>query len=68
MSNSSDSKIEAIEAIQDVGAKSVSVDGVTTQFDFEQLRRRKRELDAASNDPAAKARRPRSSSIDLSNV
>lgn len=58
--------ISEIELIQNEGASTVSFDGVTVVRDFDELRRRKRELQDGDDDAATRARRPRLSSINLS--
>ncbi len=57
-------RIEAIQSILRAGAKSVTVDGVTVQYDFASLRKELRDLMA--DDPAYVGRRPRLSSINIS--
>lgn len=59
--------ISEIEAIQNEGARSVSVDGVTVSRDFGELRRRKQELVRSDSDAATRARRPRLASVNLNN-
>lgn len=59
--------ISEIESIQNEGAVSVSVDGVSVTRSFEELRRRKAELVRNDDNDANRARRPRASSINLSN-
>ena len=56
-------KISEIEEIQNEGAQSVSVDGVSVSRDFAELRKRKRELQRTDNTAATK--RPRISKIKL---
>lgn len=55
--------IAKIEAILNTGATSVTTDGTTVNYDFEELRRRLKEL--RNTDPALK--RSRIGQIDLSN-
>lgn len=55
--------IAKIEAILNVGATSVTTDGTTVNYDFEELRRRLKEL--RNTDP--NFRRSRIGQIDLSN-
>lgn len=57
-------EIAAIEALLESGAKSVTVDGVTTQFDLDGLRKELRRLRA--EDDVRQTRRPFSASVDLS--
>lgn len=59
-------KIVEIEEIQNEGAQSVSVDGVTVVRSFDELRKRKAELVRGDDDAAQRARRPRASTIDMS--
>jgi len=57
-------EIAALETVLNSGARSVSVDGVTTTFEnAEQIRRRLREL--RETDTANAGRRPRISTIDI---
>ena len=56
-------KIENIEAIQNEGAASVNVDGVSVTRDFGELRKRKQEL-IQTDDTLAK-QRPRIAAINL---
>lgn len=55
--------IAKIEAILNAGATSVTTDGTTVNYDFDELRRRLKEL--RNTDPAY--RRSRVGQIDLSN-
>jgi hypothetical protein len=55
--------IAQIENILNIGATSVTVDGTTVNYNFEELRRRLKEL--RNTDPAY--RRSRIGQIDLSN-
>jgi hypothetical protein len=55
--------IAKIEAILNTGATSVTTDGTTVNYDFDELRRRLKEL--RNTDPAY--RRSRIGQIDLSN-
>ena len=60
---SNSSKITSIEELQNEGAKTVSVDGVSITRDFGELRKRKQEL-IASDDTIGN-QRPRISAINL---
>lgn len=53
--------IEDLDEILNTGASSVTVDGVTTSFDHDSIRKRKNEL-LAEQTPS---RRPRVSTINL---
>ncbi len=57
-------KIAKIKAILEAGATSVSVDGTSVTYDFEQLRTQLRQLQLA--DDAQKGQRPVVFSLDLS--
>jgi hypothetical protein len=59
-------RIEAIQSILRAGAKTVTIDGVTVQYDFNSLRKELRQLMA--EDPAYAGRRPRVSSMDIGNA
>lgn len=54
-------EIAELEVVLNVGAKSVAVDGIKTDYDLDQVRRRIREL-KAEQDPAA---RPRVAQVDM---
>jgi len=55
--------ISEIEQLQNEGAQTVSVDGVTVSRNFGELRKRRRELEQLDNSKAA--RRPRISKVNL---
>lgn len=55
--------IAALEEILNNGATSVTVDGETIHYDFDEIRRRLRELRATDDDQAGQ--RPRLFRIDL---
>lgn len=57
-------KIKKIDAILEAGATSVTIEGVTTTFDFDQLREQRRLLQQA--DTATGHKRPIFGGIDLS--
>lgn len=56
-------RIAEIQTILRAGATSVTVDGVSVQYDFASLRKELRELMA--DDPNFASLRPRAASIDL---
>jgi hypothetical protein len=56
-------RIKEIREILRAGASSVTTDGTSVSFDFDQLRKELRELEAA--DDAQKGKRPVASSIYL---
>ena len=58
------SEIAAIEATLNEGARSVSTDGLSVQYDLNALRRRLEELRRQQD----ATRRPRVAGIDLSNA
>lgn len=58
-------RIEQIEAILRSGAKTVTVDGVTTSFDLESLRRELRLL--RGTDDTLRGKRPVAARINLGN-
>lgn len=57
-----ETEIARLEAILDAGASSTDVDGTRVSYDLDKVRQRLAELKRLQD----KARRPRSSSIDLS--
>lgn len=56
-------KIADIKAILEAGATTVSAEGVTVTYDFEQLRRQLRQLQL--DDDSLAGRRPKVSTINL---
>ena len=58
-----DARIAALEAILDRGVSTVTVDGVTTTYDLDDVRRRLAQLTAERD----RTRRPRCASITLAN-
>ena len=56
-------EIARLEALLSTGARSISVDGVSTTLDPESIRQRLRQLKA--DDDAHRGRRPRITSMDL---
>ena len=57
-------EIEKLKAILAAGARRVTIDGQTVEYDFDAIRQRLRELEA--EDDCTMPKRPRASTINLS--
>jgi hypothetical protein len=67
MPTDNSAEITVLEAILNSGAKSISTDGLSTEFDLDAVRKRLSEL-RQQQAPDLTRTRPRASTIDLSQV